>query len=126
MPDKRKMLSMRSLVRALIVLLAFGIAIPERCAGWESSAAARRDCCAKAEHDCRGQQAADACCAQSEQEQQEPVAAAVIMLGPPALRVLDSLPTLPDVVAIAVRSFELTQDSRPKQPLYLLTSVLLI
>jgi hypothetical protein len=126
MPDQRMMLSMRSLVRALILLLAFGVVVPERCAGWESSAAARMDCCAKAKHDCRDQQAADACCAQNEQERQEQVAAAVILLGPPPLRVLDALPTLPDVVAIAVRSFELTQDSRPKRPPYLLTSVLLI
>ena len=117
------MLSMRSLVRALILLLAFGIAIPEPCAGWESSAAARRDCCAKAEHDCRDQQAADACCAQSEQEQ---ITVAVIMLGPPALTVLESLPILPDAVAIAARSFQRVRGLRPKRPPYLLTSVLLI
>ena len=126
MTDRRMMLSMRSLVRALILLLAVGIASPDRCAGWESSAAARRDCCAKAEHDCEDQQAADACCAQSEQDQQEQVAAAFMMFGPPPQTVLEFSPTRPDSAPIAARSFQLTRDLRPERPPYLLTSVLLI
>jgi hypothetical protein len=85
------------------------------------------DCCARANHDCPDQQAADACCAQGEHGQQEQLPAGPILVAPPSLAMIAVLaPTSLDSQVIAARAFQQTRDTRPHRPPYLLASVLLI
>jgi hypothetical protein len=62
---------MRRLVAAIVAFVLSASVVSMPCRGWQSSAAARMDCCQSAHDGCADQLSADACCAQTEQAQHQ-------------------------------------------------------
>jgi hypothetical protein len=67
------MVFMRRAVAMLVVLtLTVSVGVTATmCAGWESTASARMDCCAAMGHEAHDQAEADSCCERAERAQQE-------------------------------------------------------
>lgn len=127
------------LVAALLVLSLFGAGVAP-CAGWESTAAARHDCCVEGQcpdqltpdtHSAAhkgpiSQAQADACCAASEQQNQQrssQAATASFLLAPPVEATFQA-----PVDFSALSRIGLPADSPPSRsaPLHLLFSVFLV
>ena len=109
------------------LLIVSGMA-PLECAGWQATAAARMDCCVRAQDGCANQMAADDCCGRSEQREQSRISApafATILpaIAAPVLTPADS--PLPFVTATAHR-FQFNLHQEPQRPSFLLTSILRI
>ena len=129
----------RRLAAVLVVFVMFGVGVAP-CAGWESSAKARHDCCVEGqcpdqvEADSHSgshpggvtQAQADQCCANSEQQNQQrsaQFADATFLLLPPLEGIVVAAvditpPELPDSFAVPVLS--------PPARLHLLFSVFLV
>jgi hypothetical protein len=102
---------------------------PLECAGWQATAAARMNCCARAQDGCANQMAADDCCGRSEQREQSRISApafATIMpaIAAPVLAPAGSaLPFLPTATA---HRFQFNLHQKPQRPSFVLTSILRI
>jgi hypothetical protein len=108
----------RALAAVLLSVMAFALAAPVTCAGWEATPSERMACCQRAGHECTDQVAADNCCAQQEQAQQPAFTASASANAIPVLLVALWVPTssvdaaTPDVT----RHFELLLHSQHHAP----------
>jgi hypothetical protein len=105
-----------------------GIA-PVECAGWQATAAARMDCCARAQDGCVNQMAADDCCGRSEQREQSRISAPAFATTVSAIAAPIPAPADPGQLLLqttTAHGFQFNLHRRPQRPAFLLTSVLRI
>lgn len=109
----------------MVVLALSASAASMTCSGWQSTAAARMDCCRSAQDGCADQLSADACCAQTEQGQRQLLVALAtfpvsLVAVEPAPLALSEYPR-----RSAALAFERTLHQYPPSPPFL-SAVLLI
>ena len=127
-PVGRMIVVMRRLAGLFAFVLMLVSVAPVQCFGWQSTAAARMECCEKQQHKCPDQSAADACCGSSEQSSEQSAPTSGFLLSiPPVQAVAADLPLFSAAsTESAARAFSLALDARLKRPPSFLTSVLLI
>lgn len=102
---------------------------PLECAGWQATAAARMDCCARAQDGCGNQMAADDCCGRSEQREQSRISAPAFATIVPAITAPVLAPAgfaLPFIPTAPAHRFQFNLHQKPQRPSFLLTSILRI